>query len=431
MLDCERLKLGAPRDGGVARCRLNRRVRAGPNEQKTRKKKVTTASRECQTFLSVLNIRKPILIDRFCFFVTDSVVFKFASGTPELHMQALILAGGKGTRLRPLTLYTPKPVVPVVNRPFLLYQIDILRRAGVKDVTFSLSYQPDKIEDVLGNYSDLGVNLRFITEPNPLGTGGAYKFAADSIRETTIVLNGDILTDVDITKMLDFHREKKAEATIALVPVEDPSAYGLVESDKKGRVLRFLEKPKPEVLATLNVNTINAGIYILEPSILELIPKDENSSFEYNVFPAILEKKKPFFAYHLGKNYWRDIGNPASYLAAHKDLLGGKLNHFESEESGPSDIATAAVIDRASVVGTGCVIKPNARVINSVIGPGVHLEEKALVENAVVWAHTRISSGAEVRDSLIGRSCFIGRNVSVTAGTVLGDKSTIPDYSRV
>ncbi|HSU25489.1 MAG TPA: nucleotidyltransferase family protein, partial [Pyrinomonadaceae bacterium] len=158
-------------------------------------------------------------------------------------MQALILAGGKGTRLRPLTLYTPKPVVPVVNRPFLLYQIDILRRAGVKEITFSLSYQPDKIEDVLGNYSDLGVNLGFITEPNPLGTGGAYKFAADSIKETTIVLNGDILTNVDIAKMLASHREKKAEATIALVPVEDPSAYGLVETDKKGRVLRFLEKP--------------------------------------------------------------------------------------------------------------------------------------------------------------------------------------------
>jgi mannose-1-phosphate guanylyltransferase len=346
-------------------------------------------------------------------------------------MQALILAGGKGTRLRPLTLYTPKPVVPVVNRPFLLYQIDILRRAGVKDITFSLSYQPDKIEDVLGNYSDLGVNLGFITEPNPLGTGGAYKFAADSIKETTIVLNGDILTDVDIAKMLASHREKKAEATIALVPVEDPSAYGLVETDKKGRVLRFLEKPKPEVLATLTINTINAGVYILEPSILELIPVNENTSFEYNVFPAILKKKKPFFAYDLGGSYWRDIGNPASYLAAHMDLLAGNLDHFGKEESGPSDIATAAVIDRASALGTGCVIKPGARVINSVLGPGVQLEEKAFVENSVVWAHARISTGAVVQGAVIGRGCFIGRNVVVTAGAVLGDKSTIPDYSRI
>ena len=346
-------------------------------------------------------------------------------------MQALILAGGKGTRLRPLTLYTPKPIVPVVNRPFLLYQIDVLRRAGVRDITFSLSYQPDKIEDVLGNYSDLGVNLQFITEPNPMGTGGAYKFAADSIKETTIVFNGDILTDVDIAKMLDYHRGKKAEATIALVPVEDPSAYGLVETDKKGRVLRFLEKPTPEVLATLTVNTINAGIYILEPSILELIPRNENTSFEYNVFPAILEQKKPFFAFDLGESYWRDIGNAASYLAAHEDFLSGKLNHFKVEESGPSDIATAATVNRKSVVGAGCVIKPNARVTNSVLGPGVQIEEKAVVENSVIWAHTRIATGAEVHGAIIGRSCFIGRNASIKAGTVLGDKATIPDYSRI
>src|SRR5688572_12246391 len=157
-------------------------------------------------------------------------------------MQALILAGGKGTRLRPLTVYTPKPIVPVLNRPLLQYQLEILARGGIKDITLSLSYQPDKIEDVLGDGSDMGVNLRFVTEPNPLGTAGAYKFAAESIRETTVVFNGDILTDVDVSSVIETHRANSADATILLAPVDDPSKFGLVETGAKGEVLRFLEK---------------------------------------------------------------------------------------------------------------------------------------------------------------------------------------------
>ena len=346
-------------------------------------------------------------------------------------MKALILAGGKGTRLRPLTVFTPKPIVPVINRPFLLYQIEILRQAGISDITLSLSYQPDKIEAVLNEWSDLDVQVRFVTEPNPMGTGGAYRFASDSGRETTVVFNGDILTDVDLSKMIALHRERKSEATIALVPVDDPSRYGLVETGETGDVLRFLEKPKPEELASLKTNTINAGIYILEPTILDLIPEGENRSFEYNVFPLILEKGMPFFAYVLDNEYWRDIGTPDSYLAAHRDLLNGTVKGFAIDRSARADTATAATVDKISVLGEGCVIKPGARVLNSVLGPGVHVEEKASVENSVIWSHTRISGFAEIKDSVIGRSCHIGRNTSVSAGTVLGDKASLPDYSKV
>ena len=346
-------------------------------------------------------------------------------------MQAVILAGGKGTRLRPLTVYTPKPIVPVCNRPFLLYQIEILRRAGITDITLSLSYQPDKIEHVIGDGSEYGVNLRFITEPAPLGTGGAYRFAADELRETTVVLNGDILTDFDLSVILDLHRERGSAATLALKTVDNPSAYGLVETDDKSRILRFLEKPKADEIEKLKVNTINAGIYVLEPSILDLMPKGENRSFEYDIFPEILKREMPFYAYVMTEEYWRDIGTPASYLAAHHDFLGGVIKGFDREESGPSDIATAAVIDSRSIIGEGSVIKPGARILNSVIGPGVHIEEKAIVENSVIWSHTRISTAAEIRDALIGRSCHIGRNASVGAGTVLGDKSTLTDYTRV
>jgi len=346
-------------------------------------------------------------------------------------MQALILAGGKGTRLRPLTVYTPKPIVPFLNRPFLLYQLEILRRAGIEDITLSLSYQPDKIEQILGDGLDYGVNLKFITEPSPMGTGGAYKFAAEDIRETTVVFNGDILTDLDVSKVIDFHRAKKSTATIVLAPVENPSAYGLVETDADGRVLRFREKPKPEELADLKTNTINAGIYILEPEVLDLIPEGENHSFEYNVFPDLLTNRKAFYAYILEENYWRDIGNPESYLQGHHDFLAGRIKGFELEKSGKAEISHTAIVDKTSFVEDECIIKPNARVINSVIGRGVLVEEKAIIENSVVWSHTRISASAEIHDSIIGRSCHIGKNAAVTGGAVLGDKTSLTDYTKV
>lgn len=346
-------------------------------------------------------------------------------------MQALILAGGKGTRLRPLTVYTPKPIVPFLNQPFLLYQIEILRRARIEEITLSLSYQPDKIELILGDGSDYGVNLRFITEPSPMGTGGAYKFAASDIRETTVVLNGDILTDLDIARVVEFHKSKQAAATLVLAPVENPSAYGLVETDADGKVLRFREKPKPEELDALTVNTINAGIYILEPEVLDLIPKGENYSFEYNVFPELLNRQMPFYAYIMRDNYWRDIGNPQSYLQGHHDFLSGKIKGFELEKSDSAEISHTAIVDKTSLVAEECIIKPGARIINSVIGRGVLVEEKAFIENSIVWSHTRISSGAEVKNAVIGRSCHIGKNAVVSDGAVLGDKTSLTDYTKV
>lgn len=347
-------------------------------------------------------------------------------------MQALILAGGKGTRLRPLTVYTPKPIVPLVNRPFVLYQIEVLQKAGIEDITLSLSYQPDKIQQLLGNGSEFGVNLRYVTEPSPMGTGGAYKFASDTIRETTVVFNGDILTDLDIARLIEFHQSKEAVATLTLVPVKDPARFGLVQADKHNKVLRFVEKPQPDELKELKVNTINAGIYVLEPSILDLIKKDANRSFEYDIFPDILKRELPFFAYTIKDEYWRDIGTPASYLAAHHDFLSGKLSGFDIEKGSVSDdVATRAEIDKTSVIGEGCVVKPGAKIVNSVIGAGVHVEEKAVIENSVVWAHTRISTAAEIRSSIIGRTCHIGRNVIVGEGTVLGDKTALTDYTNV
>jgi NDP-sugar pyrophosphorylase family protein len=346
-------------------------------------------------------------------------------------MQAFILAGGKGTRLRPLTVYTPKPIVPLVNRPFMLYQIDALKRASVKEITLSLSYQPDKIAEVLGTGSEFGAALTFITEPSPLGTAGAYRFATAGNRETAVVLNGDVLTNVDLAKVIEFHRTTGSEATIVLAPVEDPTAYGLVESDADGSVLAFREKPTADEAALLETKNINAGIYILEPSVLDLIPENEIRSFEYDVFPELLRQGRAFNAFVMKDEYWRDIGNPQSYLAAHHDFLAGKVPGFEIVRGSDHEQATTAFVDKASVIGEGCHIKPNCRIINSVLGPGVHVEEKAVVENSVIWSNSRVSAFSTVEGSIVGRSCYIGKNAVVTSGSVLGDKTSLTDYTRV
>ena len=229
-------------------------------------------------------------------------------------MQALILAGGKGTRLRPLTVYTPKPIVPICNRPFLLYQIDTLKRAGITDITLSLSYQPNKIEHLLGDGSDHGVKLKYTVEPQPMGTAGAYKFAEDLIREPTVVFNGDILTDLDLKAVIREHTEQKATATIVLAPVENPQSYGLVETEKDGRIRRFLEKPKAD---EITCNTINAGTYVLEPKVLDYLPAGENYSFEYGLFPDLLKRGEAFYAHIPVRTYWIDIGTPERYLQVH------------------------------------------------------------------------------------------------------------------
>jgi len=342
-------------------------------------------------------------------------------------MQALILAGGKGTRLRPLTVYTPKPIVPICNRPFLLYQIDTLRRAGITDITLSLSYQPNKIEQLLGDGSDFGVNLRYTVEPQPMGTAGAYKFAQELIRERTIVLNGDVLTDLDLKAVIREHHDREALATIVLAPVENPRSYGLVETENDGRIRRFLEKPKED---EITCNTINAGTYVLEPKVLDYIPAGQNHSFEYGLFPFLLERREAFFAHVPQRTYWIDIGTPERYLQAHHDLLANRVGRIHiKDRRGNFDEATRAEIDGLSIIGDDCQIKPGAEIVNSVLGPGCFVEERARVENSVIWPHTRLSTAATVTNAVVGRGCHVGRSAVVAAGSVLGDKTSLTDYT--
>jgi NDP-sugar pyrophosphorylase family protein len=243
-----------------------------------------------------------------------------------------------------------------------------------------------------------------------------------------VVFNGDILTDLDLENVIKQHQERKATATIVLTPVENPSAYGLVETEADGRVRRFLEKPKA---SEISVNTINAGTYVLEPKVLDFIPPGENYSFEYGLFPGLLTRGEPFYAHIPQFSYWLDIGTPARYLQAHLDLLANRVTSFSLPHGrGNFDAATAAQIDELSMIGDDCVIKPGVEIINSVIGPGCYVEEKARIVDSVLWSHNRVGTGAEISHAIIGRGCHIGRSSSVQAGAVLGDKTSLTDYTQ-
>src|SRR5918995_7059876 len=238
-------------------------------------------------------------------------------------MKAILLAGGKGTRLRPLTLHTPKPIVPIFQRPFLHYQIDLLKQLpDIDEVILSLNYQPRRIEEVFGDGSDAGIKIRYVVEPSPLGTGGAIRYAGESLTDSVVVFNGDVLTQVDLAAVLRLHRERKAKATIVLTPVDNPRAYGRVDTDAEGNIQRFLEKPGDN---EITCNTINAGIYALEPDTFDHIPKHTAWSIERSFFPSLIERGETFVAY-VDHGYWIDIGTPAKYLQVHRDIMDGRYS---------------------------------------------------------------------------------------------------------
>jgi mannose-1-phosphate guanylyltransferase len=353
-------------------------------------------------------------------------------------MKAILLAGGKGTRLRPLTIHTPKPIVPIFGRPFLNYQIDQVRRLPeIDEVILSLNYQPRRIEEVFGHGEGLGVKVSYVVEPAPLGTAGAVKYANQALDSTVVVFNGDVMTQVDLGAVLQLHRERKAKATIVLTTVDNPSAYGLVELDDESNVKRFCEKPKPGEFTGLN--TINAGIYILEPDTFDRIPKDTVWSIERSFFPSLVERGDTFVAY-VYNGYWIDIGTPEKYTQVHHDIM---THQFSGPpfSGAPLDVVLKAddvrVEDGATIEGPcfideGTIIKADAHIGPfSVIGKQCQIEEGATIDGAIIWANTRIGRDAVVRQAVLGRHCHVGRNAVLGGGRVLGDKSVITDYSKL
>lgn len=344
-------------------------------------------------------------------------------------MKAVILAGGEGTRLRPLTQDLPKPLVPLVNRPFVRHQIDWLKRHGVTDVILSVHHQAERFHHLLGDEAHL------LQEDRPLGTAGAARLAYEQLKdETFVVLNGDILTDLDLTAMRAFHREKGAHATLALARVADPTAYGLVMTAPDDRVTAFIEKPSA---AEAIGNTINAGIYLMEPSVLANIPPDTPTSFERHVFP-LLAARDPLFGY-ASSLYWRDIGTLQQYLLAHRDALNGRISLSLPGQEKPDRI----------FVGEQTYIDPTAKLIgplligdNVTIGPyawvegpctlmdGVSVGASSQICHSVVWPQTQIGGNCQVTDAIIGRGCRFEDGCTISEGAVLGHGSKLGPGSR-
>jgi NDP-sugar pyrophosphorylase family protein len=351
-------------------------------------------------------------------------------------MKAILLAGGKGTRLRPLTLHTPKPIVPIFDRPFLRYQIELLKQIpDITEIILSLNYQPRRIEEIFGDGAEVGVKLRYLVEPSPLGTAGAVKFAEPFLDDSVVVFNGDVLTQIDLASVIALHRERRARATIVLTPVENPTAYGLVETDAAGNVTRFLEKPKAH---EITCDTINAGIYVLEPDTLDRIPKDTTWSIERSYFPSLVERGETFVAY-VYRGYWIDIGTPEKYVAVHRDIMDRRFEAvpFAGSPTG-TVVAGSARIDPGAelmapcFVDEGAVVKTGARIgPYSVVGRQVHVEEGARVEGTLAWPNCWIGRDASVAGAVLGRNCHIGQFASVREGAVLGDKSVVTDYTRL
>ncbi len=362
-------------------------------------------------------------------------------------MKAILLAGGQGTRLRPLTLHTPKPIVPIFDRPFLQYQIDLVRQIpAIDEVILSLNYQPGRIEEVFGDGSSLGVKIRYVVEPEPLGTGGAIKYAARGVTDSVVVFNGDVLTRIDLAAVIALHQTRRARATIVLTPVDNPTAYGLVETHADGRVKRFLEKPKPDEITT---NHINAGMYVLEPETFDRIPDGVPWSIERKYFPSLVERDETFVAY-VYEGYWIDIGTPEKYTQVHRDIMDGRfatapfdaldVNVAPSSRivtAPDADVAPGATIEGPCFIGAGAVIAAGAHVgPYAVIGRGAQIGEGAAVADAILWPGCRLDGGASVRHAILGHRCHLGNSVSVTGvsvtdAAVLGDDTTLTDYTQV
>lgn len=342
-------------------------------------------------------------------------------------MKAAMLVGGFGTRLRPLTITTPKPMLPLVNIPFLEIELMHLKQYGIDEVILSTGYLPAVFDEYFGDGSRLGIKLIHVTEDEPLGTCGAIKNVAQHLgRDPVIVCNGDILTDLDIGALVAYHKEKEAVVTITLTPVEDPTAYGLVPLDEDGRIKEFLEKPSWDQVVT---NLINAGTYVLDPAVLDDVPPGENYSFERQLFPDLLEAGERMFGFP-SECYWLDLGTPEKYLSAHHDILGGGIEvPMRGQEDGAQIIlGEGAEIDPSArllgpiLMGDGVKVDCGAKVMPmSCIGNGVTIGADARVEGSVVLDGSTIGERSVVEGSILGRGVCLGADCHVADCSVLGD----------
>ena len=326
-------------------------------------------------------------------------------------MKAVILAGGLGTRLYPVTYEVPKAMVPIANRPLLERVLAWFARSGVRDVALAVCYRPEAIRGYFQDGREFGASIQYVTETAPLGTGGAVKNCAAFLDDQFVVLNGDILTSLDLSAMLDFHARKGAVATIATVAVKDPSRYGLVESDADGKVTRFVEKPPP---GTIQHRYVNAGIYIFEHALLQEMPPPP-FSMERDFFPRLLQHNIPLYAFPT-EAYWVDVGTAESYRQVHRDIMDGEFRvSLDGDEPQPglrvgegSTISDGAAFTSPVLLGRNCRAEAEASLgPYCVLGDGVVIEKGAQVSDSVIWDRCVIGAEAAIRDSIIGNDSTI------------------------
>ncbi len=332
-------------------------------------------------------------------------------------IEAVILVGGEGRRLRPLTDTRPKPMMTLVDRPFVTHQLDQLRRFGVTNVIFSCGYRPEALEEHFGDGQGIGMRLRYVVDPVPLGTAGAVKNAESLLRgERTLVLNGDILTDLDLSALIAEHEASDVSGTLALTPVDDPSRYGLVRLHLDHRVEAFVEKPSADELRPGEPFLINAGTYLLERDVLDLIPPGGPCSIERDIFPGLASGGR--LAGFPSASYWRDIGTPESYLQAHLDVLAGAVR-------------TASPVGER-YLGPGATVAPGAVVTGgSTVGASGVVGEGSSVEGSVIGAGTDVGRGTRVRGAIVGAGVRVGDGCELLEGVVIGDGATLAPGVRL
>ncbi|MFO7589299.1 MAG: sugar phosphate nucleotidyltransferase [Acidimicrobiia bacterium] len=351
-------------------------------------------------------------------------------------MKAVILAGGEGTRLRPLTSNQPKPMIPIVNRPMMEHIVELLARHGFDDIVVTVAYLANQIRDYFGDGSDFGVRMRYATEESPLGTAGSVRNAAEELDDTFLVISGDVLTDLDLTAFVDAHRTHDAFASIALKRVENPLEFGIVITRPDGAIERFLEKPTwGEVFS----DTINTGIYVCEPEVFDLIPEGEVIDFSGDVFPAALSQGRTLHG-HVAEGYWEDVGTTEAYLHAHADVLDGKVElGIEGFRLGDgiwigenAEVDPAARVEGPIVVGANCRIEAGARIgAYTVLGSDVVVRPDAVVERSICHDHVYIGRSVRMRGATVGRSTDIRTFALLEEGVVLGDECFIGEHAVV
>ena len=351
-------------------------------------------------------------------------------------MKAVIMAGGEGTRLRPLTSSQPKPLLPIANVPMTEHIIGLLRQHGFEEIVITVAFLANAIRTYFGDGSEFGVRISYATEESPLGTAGSVGNARDELTERFLVISGDVLTDVDLSALIAFHEEKGAQATIALKPIENPLEFGIVITDEEGRIERFLEKP---TWGQVFSDTINTGIYVLEPEVLDLVPDGEVVDFSSDVFPVLLESGAPLYGF-VTDGYWEDVGTLEAYMTAHTDVLDRRVAvdidafplHNGVWVGEGAEIDPSAQIEAPTIIGQNCRIGPNARLgAYTVLGKNVRVGESAEIEHSIVHDNVYIGPSANIRGSIIGRSSEIRRGAHLDEGVVRGDNVRIGNHAVI